>query len=97
MQKSEPKKQNAVQALLDIYKNAVQALQRCIEDLKPDELCYILDAQSDNPDCHSIQTILAHVIRSGIAYNVYIQNIKDPRVQRPERIQRETVEEYLKD
>ncbi|SRX75657.1 DinB family protein [Aequorivita antarctica] len=92
-----PKKQNVVNALLDEYRKAVHELQSVIVNLQNDNLSKIVDPLTDNPDCKSIQTILAHVVASGYSYCVYIRNLKDPSAQRPLRINRETSQEYCND
>ncbi|MEH6765769.1 MAG: DinB family protein [Aequorivita antarctica] len=92
-----PKKQNAVNALLDEYRKAVHELQSVIVNLQNDNLSKIVDPLTENPDCKSIQTILAHVVSSGYSYCVYIRNLKDPSAQRPLRINRETAQEYCND
>jgi uncharacterized damage-inducible protein DinB len=60
-------------------------------------LAQIVDPLTDNPDCKSIQTILAHVVSSGYSYCVYIRYLKDPSAQRPPRTHRETAQEYCND
>ncbi len=91
------KNQHAVQALLDIYKIAIEGLQFTIQDLGNKELTQIVNPHTDNPDCVSIQTILAHVVRSGYAYNVYIQNLKDPSIPKRDLVFRSTALDYHND
>ncbi len=91
------KSKNAINALLDEYYKAVRELQSVIGDVPNSQLAKIVDPLTDNPDCKSIQTILAHVVSSGYSYCVYIRNLKDPSAQRPLRINRETAKEYCKD
>ena len=90
-------KQNAVYALLAEYKKAIIELQNVIEDVSQSELITIVDPLTDNPDCKSIQTILAHVVRSGYSYAVYIQNSKNLDSQRPEKIFRLSANEFKND
>ncbi len=91
------KNKNAVNALLDEYHKAVRELQSVIGNVQNIQLTAIIDPLTENPDCKSIQTVLAHVVASGYSYCVYIRNLKDPNAQRPPRINRETVQEYCKD
>ena len=91
------KTKNAVNALLDEYKKAVRELQWVIGELTNAELAQIVDPLTENPDCKSIQTILAHVVSSGYSYCVYIRNLKDPSAQRKPRTNRETAQEYCND
>ncbi len=63
----------AIGALLDEYERAILELQEVIEGVSLEELVYIVDAATDDPDCRSIQTILSHVVESGYAYVVEIR------------------------
>lgn len=91
------KGQNAVAALLAEYKRAIRELQDVILDLIPNELTDIADPLTGNPDCKSIQTILAHVVSSGYSYCVYILYSKNPSITRPPKVLRSTAVEYSKD
>lgn len=91
------KSKNAINALLDEYRKAVRELQAVIADVPKDQLAQIVDPLTGNPDCKSIQTILAHVVSSGYSYCVYIRNLKDPSAQRQPRTNRETAQEYCND
>ncbi len=84
-------------ALVDEYHRAVRELQSVIGNLPNAQLAQIVDPLTDNPDCRSIKTILAHVVASGYSYCVYICNLKDPSAQRPLRTHRETAQEYCND
>lgn len=63
----------AVGALLDEYEKAINELQRLIHNISPAELLTVVDAATANPDCRSVQTILAHVVRAGFAYAIDIR------------------------
>lgn len=63
----------AIGAILDEYEKAIQELQKIICDLTPLELTQIVDAETKDPDCHSIQTILTHVVGSGYYYAAEIR------------------------
>lgn len=88
---------NAVKALLLEYKKAIFEMQAVIENISNENLSFIVDKDTENPDCKSIQTILAHVVRSGYSYCVYIRNYRNEKCSRPERINRDSVAEYKKD
>ena len=60
-------------ALLDEYERALADLKRVIADIQPQELVAIADAATDDSDCHSIQTVLTHVVRSAFGYATYIR------------------------
>ncbi|MGZ9733826.1 hypothetical protein [Flavobacterium sp. GNP002] len=56
--------QNAVIALLAEYEKAIIELQHVIQDVSQEDLIFIVDQETKNPDCKSIQTILSHVVSS---------------------------------
>lgn len=89
--------QNAVSALLAEYKKAIIELQYVILDISQEELTFIVDHVTRNPDCKSIQTILSHVVSSGYSYCVYIQNFKDINSIRPEKVNRNSIADYIND
>ncbi|NLR77409.1 DinB family protein [Chitinophaga eiseniae] len=63
----------AVGALLDEYENVIKALQEVIADVSDPALAAITDTATTDPNCRSIQSVLAHVISSAYSYAVYIQ------------------------
>ena len=60
-------------ALLDEYERSIDDLKKVIADLQPQALQAIADAETEDPDCKSIQTILTHVVRSAFGYATYIR------------------------
>lgn len=64
----------AIGALLDEYERAIGDLKQVISGVSPEELTFIVDAHTADPDCRSIQTILTHVVRSAFGYATYIRN-----------------------
>ena len=64
----------AIGALLDEYEKAIKELILVIKDISNDQLTTIVDHQTEDEDCRSIQTILTHVVRAGYAYATYIRN-----------------------
>ena len=89
--------QNAVSSLLAEYKKAIIELQHVIHDISQDDLTCIVDNATRNPDCKSIQTVLAHVVSSGYSYCIYIQNFKDINSRRPEKVNRNSIVDYIND
>jgi uncharacterized damage-inducible protein DinB len=87
----------AVNALLAEYKNVISALQKAITDVSYINLTKIVDTQITNPDCQSIQTILSHVVSSGYSYAGYIRKLKKMDDDRPGKVLRMSVIEYLED
>ncbi len=91
------KPQNAINSLLAEYKKIILELQSVINDVSNTDLITIVDHETLNPDCKSIQTVLAHVVSSGYSYCVYIRNFRGDATQRPEKVNRFSVLEYQKD
>ena len=94
---NEKMNQNAVSALLAEYKKAIRELQHVIQDISETDLVLVIDNETQNPDCKSIQTILSHVISSGYSYCIYIQNSKNINSKRPEKVNRTSIVDYIKD
>jgi len=63
----------AIGAILDEYEKALEELIDTIQDLSPLKLATIVDTETEDPDCRSIQTILGHVIRAGHNYVIVIR------------------------
>ncbi len=84
----------AVGALLDEYERAIMDLQTVISPLTPHELTHIVDAETNDPDCLSIQTVLTHVVRSGYGYIVYIKKHLGEELDFFERIKLDSVAQY---
>lgn len=96
-QMNEKRTHNAVAALLGEYERAIKELLNVIGDLGVADLTTIVDHLTANPDCKSIQTILAHVVSSGYSYCIYIRELKSKSDQLRRKIQRDSVAEYKKD
>jgi uncharacterized damage-inducible protein DinB len=89
--------QNAFHSLLAEYKKAINELRHVIQDISETDLVFVIDNETQNPDCKSIQTILSHVISSGYSYCIYIQNSKNINSKRPDKVNRTSIVEYTKD
>jgi len=63
----------AIGALLDEYEKSIQELKGVIENLTSSDLTKIVDIETKDQDCRSIQTILSHVVESGYTYVVEIR------------------------
>jgi len=73
LQKSIYRDNGAVGALLDEYEKALHALFDVITDISNEQLVVIVDHETSDEDCRSIQTILTHVVRAGYGYATYIR------------------------
>lgn len=87
----------AVGALLDEYERALEDLHRTISDLTDREISTIVDAATDDEDCRSVQTILAHVVRSTHVYAVNVRRVTGGQGEFPPKRLRATASEYRQD
>lgn len=70
----------AIGALLDEYEKSIDELKEAIIDLTADELILIIDSETKDKDCRSIQTILSHVVESGYTYVIEVRKSLGERV-----------------
>jgi len=63
----------AIGALLDEYEKSIAELKNVISNLTTSQLVKVVDNETTDEDCRSIQTILSHVVESGYAYVVEIR------------------------
>lgn len=69
MKKSlEEYRKGAVGALMDEYERAAFELKAMVESVSENDYTRIADAETKDSDCHSIQTMMNHVIHAGYAY-----------------------------
>jgi uncharacterized damage-inducible protein DinB len=59
-------------AILDEMKKASEELINVLENVSQADFIKIVDSQTSDEDCKSIQTICRHVIRSGYGYANYV-------------------------
>jgi len=81
-------------ALLDEYERAFSDLKSTIAVISTQELTAIVDPDTSDPDCHSIQTVLTHVVRSGIGYATYIRQQQGEVIDFPTSETCASVEDY---
>jgi uncharacterized damage-inducible protein DinB len=87
----------AIGALLDEYERAISDLKNTIAEISDHKLTVIMDSQTTDESCRSIQTILSHVVHSGYGYATNIHNLKGHAKQRPHKTFHLTGKEYLND
>lgn len=61
-------------ALLDEYERAIIHYQQVILTLTDEQFNAIVDTQTADPDCVSVESITRHVINSGYGYATYIRH-----------------------
>jgi uncharacterized damage-inducible protein DinB len=84
-------------ALLDEYSKAISELRTMISDISPSELISIVDENTSDPNCKSIQTILAHVVNSGYSYSNYVRKNQNVPLELWDKTLEGDVEEYMAD
>jgi hypothetical protein len=87
----------AICALLDEYERAIDDLKFVIADVSDEDLATIVDAETTDEDCRTIQTIMGHVVRSGYGYAIYIYRHLGEDFEFRTTILRATNQEYCAD
>lgn len=85
----------AKSALTDEYSRAITELKTVIAGLDDETLCRIVDTETKDEDCRSIQTILTHVVKAGLGYAIAVRNSKGEALDYPSRIQLPTAAAYV--
>jgi uncharacterized damage-inducible protein DinB len=85
----------AVGALLDEYERAIKDLIKVIQTVKQRELTEVIDKETKDDDCRSIQTILAHVVYAGYGYAAAVRIKQGEQITRPEKKVYMTCKSYL--
>jgi hypothetical protein len=90
-------RKGAAGALLDEYERAIMDLKKCIETIPDADLTMIIDPQTDDENCRSVQTILSHVVHGGLGYATSIYNSGTHYMERPAKTFHLTIQEYIRD
>lgn len=69
---------------MDEYERAASELRRLIMHIPEDDFVRIVDEQTSDDDCRSVQTIMSHVVRAGYGYADYIREQFSIASTRPE-------------
>lgn len=84
----------AIGALLDEYEKAIRELKEVISGLSEAQLTQIVDPDTQDPDCRSVQTILSHVVASGHNYVIAIRKSMGESLEYREKEKLSSVEAY---
>lgn len=84
----------AIGALLDEYERAVDNLKMGLSTIAAIELTTIVDYETSDEDCRSIQTILSHVVGAGYGYVVYIRRHLGENIDFPQKESLTNIEAY---
>jgi uncharacterized damage-inducible protein DinB len=87
----------AIGALLDEYERAIDDLKFVIIDVSDEDLATIVDTETTDEDCRSIQTIVAHVVSSAYGYAIYMHKHLGENMEFMPKINRNSSEVFCQD
>jgi len=90
-------REGAVGALLDEYERAILDLKKVIKLIPDSSLPEIIDPETTDENCKTVQAILSHVVAAGYGYATSIHNLKGHNAVRPDKTFHSSVNEYLLD
>ncbi|MEZ5346326.1 MAG: hypothetical protein R2681_12320 [Pyrinomonadaceae bacterium] len=61
-------RKGGIGALMDEYERAALELISLLENIGEDDYVRIVDPETEDSDCHSIQTMMNHVVHAGYGY-----------------------------
>ena len=85
----------ATRALLSEYQRALTDLKNVIQNFDNQQLTHIFDAETKDPDCRSVQTVLSHVVSSGYNYAIAIERHQGEDVAFTKTKKLKTAAEYI--
>ncbi len=97
MAKAVYRDRGAVGALLDEYEKALGELSALVSTLTQEELVTVVDKETRDADCRSIQTILTHVVSAGYYYATAVMQKHGKQQELKEKKLRASAAEYLED
>jgi uncharacterized damage-inducible protein DinB len=74
----------AIGALMDEYERAAQELSRLVARIPDDDFTRVVDSQTEDEDCRSVQTVMSHVVRAAYGYADYIREQLSLESTRPQ-------------
>lgn len=87
----------AVTAILGIYKQIIDNLKDSIHGISDEQLLVVIDSETTDENCRSLQTILTHVVSSGYSYATSIHNHKGNSLEKPVKKFHTSVDAYVTD
>lgn len=84
----------AIGSLLDEYEKSLNELIDTISNISENQLTEIVDFNTNDEDCKSIQNILTHVIQSGYTYVVEVRKWLGEDIEYKDKIKFLKVEKY---
>lgn len=89
------RKNGATGALLDEYEKSLNELIKIIQDISSKQLIEIIDHETKDEDCKSVQTILTHVVQSGYTYVVEVRKWLGEEVQYKNKNILSSIDDYI--
>jgi uncharacterized damage-inducible protein DinB len=74
-----------VGALMDEYERAASELRSLFERIPEEDVVRVVDPQTGDEDCRSVQTIMSHVVGAGYGYADYLRGVFSIPSTRPPR------------
>lgn len=93
--KGEYRNNGAIGAILDEYEKSLNELIVTIEDISTNQLIKVVDHETIDEDCKSIQNILAHIVQSGYTYVVEIRKWLGEEIQYEDKILLSSTDAYI--
>lgn len=84
----------AIGALLDEYEKSILELHKLLASMSDDQLIQVIDHETKDEDCRSIQTIMTHVVSAGYNYTDTIRNKYVGEVEYKKKELKSNLEEY---
>ena len=60
---------------MDEYERAAVELRKLVESIPEDQFTAVLDSETEDENCRSVQTIMAHVVGAGYSYADYLRGV----------------------
>ena len=70
---------------MDEYERVAGELRRVVEPISEEDFVRIVDAETEDEDCRSVQRIMSHVVGAGFGYADYIRDALSIGKSSPER------------
>jgi uncharacterized damage-inducible protein DinB len=83
-------RKGGVGAMMDEYERAAGELKRVLEKTSEEDFDRIVDTETKDDDCRSIQTIITHVVGAGYGYADYLREAFSIPSARPKETFRDT-------
>jgi len=78
-------RKGGIGAVMDEYEKAATELENLVNNISEDDFINIVDTETNDEDCRSVQTIVSHVTNSGYGYANYIRDWFSIPKNSPER------------